>query len=302
MVEARPFVHHEPGVDVDLLHHPVGDARVGGAAVGGQVAQHGEVGGHERGPLRREEEFVEVRTVTVAAAHVGEVRVGARVDHVFADPEAVNRDVALPPGEHRPAVELLHAQVRREGVARQRLEPEQPAGGVEDHRAGLPRPPVRRHEDVAFGHARGVGRDRHRRWAQVRSRAEALFLLGGAGMDRLRRRADGVGARDAEHVGDRAPGAADAGAGAHGDPLAFRERRGGQEARAVALRVGAQPAGMRPRAGTDDAEHGQVPDGYTEKADLRLRGCVARARQGRYCYGAGLQSRVVHARGDACGR
>ena len=79
-------------------------------------------------------------------------------------------------------------------------------------------------------------------------------------------------------------------------------RKHRDEAPTTPVRVARDTAEVGSRARADNM-HG--PDRIWRdpaEADLRLGGCVATARQGRYCYATGLQSRVVDARGDACGR
>ena len=94
-----------------------------GPPTGREVAEDRVVGGDQRGALGGELEVVQVGLQAVAGLDVGDVGVGAVGDHVVAEAEAVHRDVALPPRQHRPAVVLLDAQVGRRGVRRQRLEP-----------------------------------------------------------------------------------------------------------------------------------------------------------------------------------
>ncbi len=100
-------------------------------------------------------EFVEVGFVAVAAADARDLLVGAVVDDLFALAEALWRDVALPPGDDRFAFVLLHLQVGPLGALGERVEPDELAGAVEDHRAVLAGSGVGRREDVAGGLGRG---------------------------------------------------------------------------------------------------------------------------------------------------
>ena len=75
-------------------------------------------------------------------------------------------------------VVFLYPQVGGRGVLRQRLEPDQPAARVEDHRPALAGPVIRCDELIAGRHrgrARGHG---DRRRAQVRTRAKSWMSLG----------------------------------------------------------------------------------------------------------------------------
>ena len=108
VIDARPFVHHQPRRDVDLLEETVGDAGVARPADRREVAQDRVVCRDQRGPLRGQLELVQIHLVAVAGAHVLDVRVGVVGDHAFAQPEAVDCDVSLPPREHRFALVLLN--------------------------------------------------------------------------------------------------------------------------------------------------------------------------------------------------
>ncbi len=117
VVDARPLESDETGLDVDFLEDRVGHRAVGGPADRGEVAEDRVVRGDQRGPAGCELEFVQVRLQPVAGLHLGYVCVAAVVDHVVAEPEAMHRDVALPPRQHRFARVFLDLQVGRRGVA-----------------------------------------------------------------------------------------------------------------------------------------------------------------------------------------
>ncbi len=179
VVEARPLQHHEARPHVDLLHQAVGHGAVGGAAHRGQVAADRVVGGDQRRALARELELVQVGLDAVSGVHVAHIRVGLVEQHVFAEPVPVHRDVSLPPRQHGLAQVFLHAEVGRERVRGQRLEPDQSAVRFEDHRPRLAGTGVRRHEQVARGDARRLHGDGDRRRVQVRARGERSALRRG---------------------------------------------------------------------------------------------------------------------------
>ena len=162
---------------------------------------------------------------------------------------------ALPPGEHRLAVEVLHSEVGREGPAgeRRRLEPHEVARWVEDHRAVLRRPELGRQEDVTVGRGCRVPGDLERRREQVRSGTEMLNPVASGrnarqrGRWKLGRRMSDQEAECAGRFPDHAQ------AGDHGHRLAGRKRLGRDEARAPIVRVRLEragvPAGLRPGHG-----------------------------------------------------
>ncbi len=117
--------------------------------------------------LRRDVEVVEVGFVAVARVDASELLIGAVVDHLFALTEALRRDVSLPPGQDRPAAVLLHLQVGRRDVRRQRVEPHEIAGFVEDRRSRFAGPDVRGGEHEPSGRLGRTCGHCHDRWFQV---------------------------------------------------------------------------------------------------------------------------------------
>ena len=242
MVERVPLEADEAGLQVELLHQRVGHGAVGGASVGAQVAAHSVVDGEESGAGRRDFECVEVRLVAVTGAHDREVFVGAVGDHDPRVAPARGDERILPPREDRPAAVFLQAQVRRTLARRDRLEPEELAGVVEDHRPVLPRPRVGREEHVAGRLRARVRGDRDGGRLEIRARDEVLEVArvrprrrAGRGLERATR---GVHGRDREAPRERRGARAPAQERMHGHDLPLGERLGGQEAGAVPLGVG----------------------------------------------------------------
>ena len=197
VVEARPLEHHQPGLHVDLLEHPVRHAAVGRAADRGEVAEDRVIGRDQRRPAGSELEVVQIGLRAVAGPHVRDVRVGAVGDHILAAART-RAPRCRPATTSAPACPRIPAPagsspIRARGSG---LNHSKPPARVEDHRARLARPGVRRDELVAAApRRRGLrGHGDHRRM-QVRTRVEALHFVGAAGMDRLGRGADRILAR-----------------------------------------------------------------------------------------------------------
>ena len=100
--------------------------------------------------------------------------------------------------------------------------------------------------------------------ALIRGRGCRWVGKRGDAIDRIRR-------RDAKAICDRAPAGAARERDLHAHALARPEGTVGDEARAVVLRVGAQPAAVRAAARTLHADGGDVRGGRAEEADLRVR-------------------------------
>ena len=113
-----------------------------------EVAADRVVDGDQGRVVRRQLEFVQVGLVAVAGPHHRDLPVGAVGDHPAGGAAAAGHERVLPPGEHRLAAVALHAQVARPRSGRQRVEPDQPAVFVEDHRPVLPVTRVGREEQV----------------------------------------------------------------------------------------------------------------------------------------------------------
>ena len=163
VVDRVPLEQHQPGLDVDLL-----DDRVHQRPLHTVPMDRGDA--DDVGiALRRDQELVQVHALqAVARLDGGDLLVGAVVDHALAAARAVVR-ISLPPGQHRLPVQLLHTEVGGELVRGERLEPDQVARGVEQHRAVLHRAVLRGQEDVAAVCARRAPVDRDRRRLEVRA-------------------------------------------------------------------------------------------------------------------------------------
>src|ERR1022692_4104076 len=92
----------------------------------------------------RDEEFVKVGEVAVTGSHFGDPLVAVVVD-VIGSAQAV----ALEPGEHRPALVGLGAEVGGHFPGRQGVEPDHLAGVADDLRAARIAAPLRGDEDIA---------------------------------------------------------------------------------------------------------------------------------------------------------
>ena len=237
VVEEVPLAADQAGGEVDFLEQGVGDGRFARTADRAQVAADRVIDGDQGGVARRQLEFVQVGLVAVAGPNHGDLPVGAVRDHPSGRAAAAGHERILPPGEHRLAAVALHAQVAGPCSGRQRVEPDQPAVFVEDHRAVLALSRVGREEQVPAGLARAP-RDGHRRRAQVRSRDEALVHpepAGREGAPRAGARDVPDGDREAPRDRHRARALAGQQAGRDADGLAFGERPRGHEAGAVTL-------------------------------------------------------------------
>jgi hypothetical protein len=84
VVRGVPLEEHLAGANVDLLHDAVDDLLVGGAADGGQVRGGDGVGDDQRRVPGRDEEFLAVDRVAVAALDLGDLLVAVVIDVVGA--------------------------------------------------------------------------------------------------------------------------------------------------------------------------------------------------------------------------
>ena len=185
MIEAVPLVHHEAGLQVDLLQQRVRDGAVGGTADLFEIAVDRVVDRDQPDPPRCDLEFVQVGLVAVAGAHDGDGLIGAVHDHLARRPASIRYQRILPPGEHGFAFVLLHAKGRgaRAG-GRECPEPDEVSMFVEDHRPVLTDPGVGGEEQVT-GRRLRLGGHGHIRRAQFRARVKALYLAR-VGRDALR--------------------------------------------------------------------------------------------------------------------
>ena len=155
-----------------------------------------------------------------------------------------------------------------------RLEPQQRALPVEDHRAVLGRPLLRGQEDVVAVRP-GIGilpGDLHRGGRQVRPRVKRQHVARHPAGGRQRgRRNRSRRRRDREVERSRGLGAEDVQAGLDRDHLAGHERLRRQEAPAVSVGVRFEPARVHtaPRAHHDHLA--DLADRHPAKRDLRLR-------------------------------
>jgi hypothetical protein len=122
---------------------------------------------------------VQVPTATVARAHPGYLAVRAIEDHVLADAVA-SHDPALPPGEHGPALVVLHLEVSRGTVL---AKPHELPKVIDYHRAVLACALLQSGEDVSGGsiavrlRCSQLDGGRAKLWARVKS-PYALFRRG----------------------------------------------------------------------------------------------------------------------------
>src|SRR5215211_5678646 len=121
------------------------------AADRGEIRASRSVGHQERGVLRSDQELVEVPTVTVARAHPACLAACLAVrgieDHILAD-AVPGRDLALPPGERRLTLVVLHLEVSRGLVV---TEPHELPKVVDYHWTVLASSFLQGGEDVAGG-------------------------------------------------------------------------------------------------------------------------------------------------------
>ena len=272
MIERVPLVANQPRVQVDLLKQRVGDRPVGRTAVGAEVAADRVVHRENRRPLRCDRKRMQVGLIAVAGAHDRDVLVGAVGDHHPSVAPAARDKRVLPPREHRLTVVFLDAQVRGPLTGGYRLEPDQPAGAVEDHRPVLTRPGVWRQEDVPRRlRARALGH-RDRWWLQVRARDEVLEFARLRWRRRrrrcLQRTTHSIDLGDGKPPGQRRRCGAPAQHGMHGHDLPLDKRLGREEARPIALGVGGQSPGMDTAARSADEDARDVGRGHTQDTDL----------------------------------
>ena len=262
VVERVPFEEDEAGPQVDLLQDAVPHEPVGRTADGAEVGSDQVVGVDQRRSVRGEPEVVQVLCVAVARADGGEAAVGGVVDDPLAAAEAA-RLLALPPGEDGLALVALHLEVVGLEIARHRVEPDQPAGRVQDHRPTLALGPLRRDEDVPGSCAGSRDVDVQRARLQVGTRVEACDAHPlRAGLLRGQRRGDRRGDREA--VDDRA-------VGPNRHPFAVGERLGGQDARAPAVGVRPELPGVRSAPRSGDLDVVELAPRDAADRDLRPR-------------------------------
>ena len=248
MVEAVPLAPHEPRAQVDFLEDAVGDRAAARASHRREVAVDRVERRQQRRALRRDVEVVQVGFVAVARVHAPDLLVGAVVDHLFALAEPLRRDVALPPGQHRPAAVAAAPAgwPRRCSPAAGRT-----TRGCRLRRRSSARSARARRRGRRTGPRRRLGRARrhgdHRR-LQVRARAEVLHLVGVLARRRRRPRVgQAVGRGDDEVEGESLPARAGLHLPAHGHRLAGRERA--WTARSSRRRPGSSRAGARVATG-----------------------------------------------------
>jgi hypothetical protein len=159
VVEAVPLEEHLARGDVDLLRDALVNRPIARAAQRGQVGGHLAVRGDQGSVLRGEVELVQIRLGAVARLDRGDDAIRAVGDVGRPERDAGGVHVAGRPGEHRPALILLHGEVERRPPDG-RPEPDQAALPVHDHQPGPPdrsgQVSPRRDEDV-WGLARRAG-------------------------------------------------------------------------------------------------------------------------------------------------
>ena len=128
-----PLPHHEPGLDVDLLDHGVGEDAVGLAVDADRFISIGSNASTQAVPSGSTD-LVQVGVIAVAGADVADLLVVSCVEHVFALAEADLEDPPLPPGQGRLALDWWTLKFVADMPARQRVEPDQVAVLVGDHR------------------------------------------------------------------------------------------------------------------------------------------------------------------------
>ena len=149
---AVPFEEDALALDVDLLDDSVPDRPLFRASYGREIDRQAVVDGEHRGVSLRDQKLVDVADEAVAGADLRHGPVRGVVDDVPAVSDAHIRDVTPPPRQHRLAEIVLDAEVR-DAAGVQRLEPDDLAAVVHDHRACLRDDHLRGEEDVA---GRGV--------------------------------------------------------------------------------------------------------------------------------------------------
>src|SRR5947209_12729575 len=131
----------------------------------GGIPPDREVGRDKRRPARSEAELVQVGYQSVRRADSCDSVVRGIHNDVLSN--AFTRgQISLPPGEDWLSSVLLNADIRRHVGGLERVEPDQPPVGPEDHRPFLDRTILRSEEDVARCCAR-TSLDRGRRGLQV---------------------------------------------------------------------------------------------------------------------------------------
>ena len=223
----------------------------------------------------------------IGRLHGRDLLVARVVDHALAVARAVV-GVALKPGQHRLSLVLLDPEIGGQLIRGQRLEPDQVARRVEDHRPVLERAVLRGQEDVAVVGGGGALIDRDRRRLEARLRVEVLDAVR-PGRDHRQLQRGERPERGGDLERERPVRAADdVQPGGDGHGFAGGERRVGNEAPAVAVGVGLDLSAVGARARPHDRDRpdlrrrdpperdlllGQVPvrAGAREHAHRRLR-------------------------------
>ena len=113
VVEAAPLEQHLRARNLELLDDPLHDLLRAAALAGLREVDGAQVpGGHERRPVGREEELVQVGRLPAAGREPRDLAVGLVEDHVVAVAEPV-LGLPLPPGQHRLALVESGLEVRR---------------------------------------------------------------------------------------------------------------------------------------------------------------------------------------------
>ena len=173
VVEAAPLEQHLRARNLELLDDPLDDLLRAAALAGLREVDGAQIpGGHERRPVGREEELVQVGRLPAAGREPCDLAVGLVEDHVVAVAEPV-LGLPLPPGQHRLALVERGLEVRGR-LVRGRVEPHRLPVVVEDQHAALAGARRRRDEDAARGSARRRVEDGHLRRLQVRPRHEVM--------------------------------------------------------------------------------------------------------------------------------
>src|SRR5438874_5635520 len=165
VLEAAPFPDQAAARKLQLLDDAADDLPASAASDARQIPRHRLVARHERRVVRRDDELVEVAVAAVRGGKARELAVRRVENDPLTDPEAVH-DLALPPCQHRlpaipPDLEVGHSLVS------DRMEPDELAGVVEDHRTALARPRGRSDEHQTAGGAGCALQHRGRRRLQV---------------------------------------------------------------------------------------------------------------------------------------
>ena len=152
---AVPLEQHASGGDRDLLDDSLEDSPSLRSAVGREIHVHLSIDREERRISRRDQELVYVAAQSVTGVDRRDGSVGGVGDDVVAAPDSHGR-ASAPPGEDGLSAIALHAKVGN-ALRVERIEPDDVALIVDDHRSGLRDGHLRCEEDQA---RRGVPRGR----------------------------------------------------------------------------------------------------------------------------------------------